>query len=97
MPVHLYGQPCEMDRIMRIAKKYNLYVVEDNAQGHLAKFKGKITGSFGDLNATSFYPTKNIGAIGEAGCITTDNKIYAEYFENDYMNVSVLYKSMLTI
>lgn len=85
MPVHLYGQPCEMDRIMRIAKKYNLYVVEDNAQGHLAKFKGKITGSFGDLNATSFYPTKNIGAIGEAGCITTDNKMYAEY-TNKYRN-----------
>jgi dTDP-4-amino-4,6-dideoxygalactose transaminase len=85
MPVHLYGQPCEMDKIMHIAKKYNLYVVEDNAQAHLAKFKGKITGSFGDINATSFYPTKNIGAIGEAGCITTDNKKYAE-FSKKYRN-----------
>lgn len=85
MPVHLYGQPCEMDKIMDIAKKYNLYVVEDNAQAHLAKFKGKITGSFGDINATSFYPTKNIGAIGEAGCITTDNKKYAE-FSKKYRN-----------
>ena len=85
MPVHLYGQPCEMDKIMHIAKKYNLFVVEDNAQAHLAKFKDKITGSFGDINATSFYPTKNIGAIGEAGCITTDNKKYAE-FSKKYRN-----------
>ena len=85
MPVHLYGQPCEMDMIMHIAKKNKLYVVEDNAQAHLAKFKGKITGSFGHINATSFYPTKNIGAIGEAGCITTDNKKFAQ-FSNSYRN-----------
>jgi len=85
MPVHLYGQPCEMDKIMVIAKKYKLFVIEDNAQAHLAKFKGKITGSFGDINATSFYPTKNIGAIGEAGCITTDNIKHAE-FSNKFRN-----------
>lgn len=85
MPVHLYGQPCEMDKIMDIAKKYKLFVIEDNAQAHLAKFKGKITGSFGDINATSFYPTKNIGAIGEAGCITTDNIKHAE-FSNKFRN-----------
>lgn len=85
MPVHLYGQPCEMDKIMDIAKKYKLFVIEDNAQAHLAKFKGKITGSFGDINATSFYPTKNIGAIGEAGCITTDNVKHAE-FSNKFRN-----------
>ena len=85
MPVHLYGQPCEMDKIMDIAKKYKLFVIEDNAQAHLAKFKGKITGSFGDINATSFYPTKNIGAIGEAGCITTDNIKHAE-FTNKFRN-----------
>ena len=85
MPVHLYGQPCEMDKIMDIAKKYKLFVIEDNAQAHLAKFKGKVTGSFGDINATSFYPTKNIGAIGEAGCITTDNIKHAE-FSNKFRN-----------
>jgi dTDP-4-amino-4,6-dideoxygalactose transaminase len=79
MPVHLYGQPCEMDKIMAIAKKYNLYVVEDNAQAHLAKYNNQITGSFGDINATSFYPTKNIGAFGEAGCITTQNLRLSEY------------------
>jgi dTDP-4-amino-4,6-dideoxygalactose transaminase len=85
MPVHLYGQPCEMDKIIQIAKKYKLFVIEDNAQAHLAKFMGKITGSFGDINATSFYPTKNIGAIGEAGCITTDNIKHAK-FSNKFRN-----------
>lgn len=79
MPVHLFGQPCEMDKIMSIAKKNNLYVVEDNAQAHLAKYNNQITGSFGNINATSFYPTKNIGAIGEAGCITTENAKLFEY------------------
>lgn len=74
MPVHLFGQSCEMNKIMDIAKKYNLYVVEDNAQAHLAKYDSKNTGTFGNINATSFYPTKNLGAIGEAGCITTDDK-----------------------
>jgi dTDP-4-amino-4,6-dideoxygalactose transaminase len=78
MPVHLYGQSCEMDAIMAIANNYNLYVVEDNAQAHGASFNGKLTGSFGHLNATSFYPTKNIGAVGEAGAVTTDSEDLAE-------------------
>jgi dTDP-4-amino-4,6-dideoxygalactose transaminase len=73
IPVHLYGLPCEMDSIMFIANKYKLYVVEDNAQAHLANFNGIITGSFGHLNATSFYPGKNIGALGDAGAVTGDN------------------------
>lgn len=73
MPVHLYGQACEMDAIMEIAKKHNLYVIEDNAQAHGATYNGKITGSFGEANAVSFYPTKNLGAVGEAGAITTDD------------------------
>lgn len=72
IPVHLYGQPCEMDAIMSIAKKSNLFVIEDNAQAHGAKFKNQITGSFGHINATSFYPTKNLGAIGDGGAITTN-------------------------
>jgi dTDP-4-amino-4,6-dideoxygalactose transaminase len=74
MPVHLYGQACEMDEIMKIASDYNLYVVEDNAQAHLSSFNGKLTGSFGDINGTSFYPGKNLGALGDAGAITTDNE-----------------------
>lgn len=73
MPVHLYGQSCEMDKIMHIAQKYQLFVVEDNAQAHGAMYGGQMTGSFGDINATSFYPSKNLGALGEAGAITTNN------------------------
>ncbi len=78
MPVHLYGQACEMDAIMAIANKYNLFVIEDNAQAQGATFKDKITGSFGDINGTSFYPGKNIGALGDAGAVTTNNPLLAE-------------------
>ncbi|MDF2437257.1 MAG: aminotransferase [Bacteroidota bacterium] len=73
MPVHLYGQACEMNSIMMIAQKHGLFVVEDNAQSQGAYYKGKITGSFGHANATSFYPGKNIGALGDAGAITTND------------------------
>lgn len=73
MPVHLYGQPCNMLAIMEIAEKYSLAVVEDNAQAHGARWSGQLTGSFGAANATSFYPTKNLGAFGDAGAITTNN------------------------
>jgi len=78
MPVHLYGQCCEMDAIMEIAARNNLYVVEDNAQAQGARFKEKITGSFGHINATSFYPGKNLGALGDAGAITTNSDELAE-------------------
>jgi dTDP-4-amino-4,6-dideoxygalactose transaminase len=78
MPVHLYGQACEMDAIMEIAKAHNLYVVEDNAQAHLSSFKGQLTGSFGDVNGTSFYPGKNLGALGDAGAVTTNNEELAD-------------------
>ena len=71
--VHLYGQSCEMDAIMQIADKYNLFVIEDNAQAQGACYNGKLTGSFGNINATSFYPGKNLGALGDAGAITTDS------------------------
>ncbi len=79
VPVHLYGQPCTMDKIMAIAKKNKLLVVEDNAQAHGAFYKSKRTGSWGDCNAASFYPTKNLGALGDGGAITTSNKRYAEF------------------
>jgi dTDP-4-amino-4,6-dideoxygalactose transaminase len=78
MPVHLYGQPCNMAEICAIAKKYNLYVVEDNAQSHGARWDGQTTGSWGDINATSFYPTKNLGALGDAGAITTQYDAWAK-------------------
>lgn len=71
--VHLYGQPCEMASIMKISEAYKLVVIEDNAQSHGAYFAGKITGSWGHSNATSFYPGKNLGALGDAGAVTTDS------------------------
>jgi len=74
MPVHLYGQACQMDEIMNLAKKNKLFVVEDNAQAHSATYNNQMTGTFGDINATSFYPSKNIGAFGEAGAVTTNNE-----------------------
>lgn len=78
MPVHLYGQPCEMDKIMEIAKKHNLIVVEDCAQAHGALYKGKRIGSFGDAAGFSFYPGKNLGALGDAGAAVTNNKEIAD-------------------
>ena len=78
MPVHLYGQACEMDEIMSIANEYNLYVVEDNAQAHGASWNGKKTGSWGHVNATSFYPGKNLGALGDGGAVTTNDLELAE-------------------
>lgn len=73
MPVHLYGQACEMDAIMSIAEKHNLFVIEDNAQSQGACYNGKLTGSWGDINGTSFYPGKNLGALGDAGAVTTSD------------------------
>ena len=78
MPVHLYGQACEMAPIMAIAKKHNLFVIEDNAQAHLATSNGQLTGSFGHINGTSFYPGKNLGALGDAGAVTTNDVTLAE-------------------
>lgn len=78
MPVHLYGQPCDMDPIMEIAKKNNLFVVEDCAQAHGATYKGKVIGSFGDIAGFSFYPGKNLGALGDAGATVTNNKEIAD-------------------
>lgn len=72
IPVHLYGQPVEMDSILNLARKYNLKVVEDAAQAHGALYKGRRVGSIGDMACFSFYPGKNLGAYGDGGAIVTD-------------------------
>lgn len=74
MPVHLYGQPADLGSILRIAKRYNLFVIEDACQAHGAEYKRRKVGSFGDLACFSFYPAKNLGACGDGGMIVTDNK-----------------------
>ena len=78
MPVHLYGQCCEMDAIMEIASRHKLFVIEDNAQSQGATYNGKLAGSFGHANGTSFYPGKNLGALGDAGAVTTNDEALAE-------------------
>lgn len=78
MLVHLYGQPCNMEPIMDIAKQHNLYIVEDCAQAHGAKYKGQVIGSFGEIAGFSFYPGKNLGALGDAGAIVTNNRKLAD-------------------
>jgi dTDP-4-amino-4,6-dideoxygalactose transaminase len=100
LPVHLYGQACDMEAIMNIAGKYDLFVVEDCAQSHDACFKGQKTGTFGHINAFSFYPTKNLGALGDAGAILTNDAGLAEKvialhnygsrkkYYNDYIGVN---------
>ena len=76
IPVHLYGQPADMDAIMAIAKKHNLWVLEDCAQAHMAEYKGRRVGTFGNVATFSFYPGKNLGAYGDAGCaITNDDRL----------------------
>jgi len=74
IPVHLYGQPCDMDAIMDIAKRYDLYVIEDACQAMGATYKGQKVGSIGDIGCFSFYPTKNLGAMGDGGLLTTNSE-----------------------
>ncbi|WP_333804614.1 DegT/DnrJ/EryC1/StrS family aminotransferase [Sulfurospirillum sp.] len=78
LPVHLYGQTCDMDKINEIAKKYNLKVIEDSAQSHGSYFNDKKSGNLGDASGFSFYPGKNLGALGDAGAVTTNDEALAE-------------------
>ena len=79
IPVHLYGQPADMGAIVAIAKERNLWVIEDCAQAHLASYKGQLVGTFGDVATFSFYPGKNLGAYGDAGCVVTNNDRLADW------------------
>ncbi len=79
VPVHLYGQPADMDRIMMVAKKHGLRVIEDCAQSFGAEYRGRKTGSFGDTGCFSFFPSKNLGCYGDGGMVITDDRKLAEH------------------
>ena len=85
MAVNLYGQACELDKIKEICVRHSLFLIEDNAQAQGSTCNNIATGSFGDISGTSFYPGKNLGAIGDAGAITTNNE--------DYMNSATIYRN----
>jgi len=81
LAVHLYGIPCEMERISEISRKYDLFLIEDCAQSHGASYKDKMTGTFGNIGCFSFYPTKNLGAFGDGGAVITSSEDLAEKFK----------------
>lgn len=103
LPVHLYGKSCDMTSIMSLAKKYRLKVVEDCAQAHGTAHDGKMVGTFGDASAFSFYPTKNLGALGDAGAVLSNDERLAEKIkmlrnygsEKKYHNAEIGYNSRL--
>ena len=103
MPVHLYGQACRMTEIVALARQHDLLVVEDNAQSQGAAFDGQLTGSFGHASGTSFYPGKNLGALGDAGAVTTNDAELAQKIrvlrnygsQQKYYNEIVGYNSRL--
>lgn len=82
LPVHLYGNMCDMEAIMKIADKYNIPVIEDCSQAHGSEFNGKKCGTFGKIGTFSFYPGKGLGALGDAGCIVTDDRDIANFAES---------------
>lgn len=78
LPVHLYGQPADMDKVLEIAKHYSLFVIEDACQAHGARYKNRRVGSLGDAGCFSFFPSKNLGAYGDGGAVVTNNQELAE-------------------
>jgi len=99
LPVHLYGQTCDMDKINEIAKKYNLKVIEDSAQSHGSYYKDKRSGNLGDVSGFSFYPGKNLGALGDGGAVTTNDEELANTIKalgnyGSYKKYENLYKGV---
>ncbi len=78
IPVHLYGNPCNIDEVLNVSRKHRIAVVEDCAQAHGAKYKNKMVGTFGDVGTYSFYPTKNLGCYGDGGAVVTDSKVLSK-------------------
>jgi dTDP-4-amino-4,6-dideoxygalactose transaminase len=97
VPVHLFGQPADMDPIIKIAQEHNLFVIEDACQAHGAKYKGRPAGSIGHAGCFSFYPGKNLGAYGEAGAVVTNNAELAEKIKRfrDHGQTKKYYHSMI--
>ncbi len=97
IPVHLYGQSANMDEIMGLSKKHNLYVIEDTAQATGADFRGEKVGSFGDIGCFSFYPSKNLGALGDGGAVVTNNKKIMEQIKmlRNYGMVDKYYEKII--
>jgi dTDP-4-amino-4,6-dideoxygalactose transaminase len=93
LPVHLYGQSCNMTSIHELAERHKLFVVEDNAQAQGSRWLKTLTGSWGTINATSFYPTKNLGALGDGGAVTTANEQLAT-FVKQYRNYGLKEKNI---
>jgi dTDP-4-amino-4,6-dideoxygalactose transaminase len=79
LPIHLYGQPCELDGLLQLCQNHQLVLIEDFAQAHGATYRGKQVGTFGKINATSFYPTKNLGAVGDGGAVATQEEDLATW------------------
>ncbi len=96
IPVHLYGQACEMTSLMDLKRLRGIAIIEDNAQAHGATWNGKITGGLGDIGATSFYPIKNLGALGDAGALVTQNGDLAQYARH-YRNYGFESKNLADI
>ncbi|MFD3002515.1 DegT/DnrJ/EryC1/StrS family aminotransferase [Pontibacter toksunensis] len=91
LPVHLYGQVCEMEPLLQLAKDHNLKIIEDAAQAHGATYKGQRAGTFGHVSAFSFYPTKNLGALGDAGAVVTNDTAVANFVQK-YRNYGEVQK-----
>lgn len=96
IPVHLYGHPCNMTRLDELSQQFKIGIIEDNAQAHGAMWRERKTGTFGSINATSFYPTKNLGALGDGGAVTTADPAKADFVRR-YRNYGLTDKTQMLV